>query len=671
MTRFLYLLLALFLLALPKVAAEDFTRLSNLPAIYINTFDHCPITSKTDYVYATMHYVDENDNLTTYDSLQIRGRGNSTWGLPKKPFRIKFHKKEKFLGQGYAKAKSWTLLANAGDKSLMRNAVTSLMGEFTSLKFNPAAKFVDLVLNGEFLGNYQISDQVEVRPHRVDIMEQDLPLYDASDISGGYLLEVDGFADGNCFNTNRYWLTIRIHYPDEDDIVERQKDYIRNYINDFEGVLAGDDYTDAEKGYRQWVDSASLADWYICTELSANIDGFWSTYFYKEQDDPLLYWGPLWDFDIAYDNDYRKPGTTDRMMTEYGYGQTREWMVRMWSDPWFARLINRRYAQLLDEGLVEYLHEKIDSLDNLLQTSQELNYEKWGINRQMYHEIVLYSSFDQYVQDLKTFITSHAAYLSTAFAGMLPDNPDTPDDPTQPFVPEDYYYRLTNARTGKAIDVESRSIVQYATSDDRPTQEWQIKAVGDRFQLINRSEALALNDPTEGDAGPTTNVGTTLNLAVPDDLDLRQLWSLVPQGNGGYYNLLNAYTQHVANLSGGSAEDYTPILSYTNDERNGVSQNRLWNIKPTVELPEDVITGIAMAEPEEYALAYNPHSHLLHFGSSTPEQLDFRVAVYAADGRKIATFNAAEGYDMNPAPSGNYIVVWKTGNSIRSVKFKR
>lgn len=671
MTRFLHLLLALFLLALPKVAAEDFTRLSNLPAIYINTFDHCPITSKTDYVFATMHYVDENDNLTTYDSLQIRGRGNSTWGLPKKPFRIKFHKKEKFLGQGYAKAKSWTLLANAGDKSLMRNAVTSLMGEFTSLKFNPAAKFVDLVLNGEFLGNYQISDQVEVRPHRVDIMEQDLPLSDTSDISGGYLLEVDGFADGNCFNTNRYWLTIRIHYPDEDDIVERQKDYIRNYINDFEGVLAGDDYTDAEKGYRQWVDSASLADWYICTELSANIDGFWSTYFYKEQDDPLLYWGPLWDFDIAYDNDYRKPGTTDRMMTEYGYGQTREWMVRMWSDPWFARLINRRYAELLDEGLVEYLHEKIDSLDNLLQASQELNYEKWGINRQMYHEIVLYSSFDQYVQDLKTFITSHAAYLSTAFAGMLPDNPDTPDDPTQPFVPEDYYYRLTNARTGKAIDVESRSIVQYATSDDRPTQEWQIKAVGDRFQLINRSEALALNDPTEGDAGPTTNVGTTLNLAVPDDLDLRQLWSLVPQGNGEYYNLLNAYTQHVANLSGGSAEDYTPILSYTNDERNGVSQNRLWNIKPTVELPEDVITGIAMAEPEEYALAYNPHSHLLHFGSSTPEQLDFTVAVYAADGRKIATFNAAEGYDMNPAPSGNYIVVWKTGNSIRSVKFKR
>ena len=671
MTRFLHLLLALFLLALPKVAAEDFTRLSNLPAIYINTFDHCPITSKTDYVYATMHYVDENDNLTTYDSLQIRGRGNSTWGLPKKPFRIKFHKKEKFLGQGYAKAKSWTLLANAGDKSLMRNAVTSLMGEFTSLKFNPAAKFVDLVLNGEFLGNYQISDQVEVRPHRVDIMEQDLPLSDTSDISGGYLLEVDGFADGNCFNTNRYWLTIRIHYPDEDDIVERQKDYIRNYINDFEGVLAGDDYADAEKGYRQWVDSASLADWYICTELSANIDGFWSTYFYKEQDDPLLYWGPLWDFDIAYDNDYRKPGTTDRMMTDYGYGQTREWMVRMWSDPWFARLINRRYAELLDEGLVEYLHEKIDSLDNLLQASQELNYEKWGINRQMYHEIVLYSSFDQYVQDLKTFITSHAAYLSTAFAGMLPDNPDTPDDPTQPFVPEDYYYRLTNARTGKAIDVESRSIVQYAASDDRPTQEWQIKAVGDRFQLINRSEALALNDPTEGDAGPTTNVGTTLNLAVPDDLDLRQLWSLVPQGNGGYYNLLNAYTQHVANLSGGSAEDYTPILSYTNDERNGVSQNRLWNIKPTVELPEDVITGIAMAEPEEYALAYNPHSHLLHFGSSTPEQLDFTVAVYAADGRKIATFNAAEGYDMNPAPSGNYIVVWKTGNSIRSVKFKR
>ena len=79
--------------------AQQYTRLTNLPHVYIETFDHVSITSKTEYVYSTMHYVDEQDVVTTYDSMEIRGRGNSTWNLPKKPYRIKFHEKEKFLGK--------------------------------------------------------------------------------------------------------------------------------------------------------------------------------------------------------------------------------------------------------------------------------------------------------------------------------------------------------------------------------------------------------------------------------------------------------------------------------------------------------------------------------------------------------------------------------------------
>ena len=174
---------------------ESHMRLTNLPHIYINTFTGNSITSKNNYVLARMWYVDEQDNVTFYDSLEIRGRGNSTWSLAKKPYRIKFHEKEKFLGQGYAKAKKWTLMANHGDKTLIRNALTSALGEFVGLDFNPAAKFVDLTLNGKYVGNYQISDQVEVRPHRVNITEQDYPITEESNITGGYLLEADGFAD--------------------------------------------------------------------------------------------------------------------------------------------------------------------------------------------------------------------------------------------------------------------------------------------------------------------------------------------------------------------------------------------------------------------------------------------------------------------------------------------
>ena len=218
--RFLLFLFSFIALAVSAQTDTEHVRLTNLPHVYINTFTGQSITSKTTYVYAKMWYVDEDDAVAFYDSLEIRGRGNSTWSMEKKPYRLKFHEKEKLLGKGYAKTKKWTLLANHGDKTLLRNALTSLMGKHAGLKFNPAAKFVDFTLNGRYVGNYQISDHVDVRPHRVNVTEQDYPLTETSDITGGYLLEADGFKDFQNGRTGFYSprrdVPFRIHYPDEE-----------------------------------------------------------------------------------------------------------------------------------------------------------------------------------------------------------------------------------------------------------------------------------------------------------------------------------------------------------------------------------------------------------------------------------------------------------------------
>ena len=136
---------------------------TNLPTIYINTFDGKGITSKTTYVNARMVYMDEDSHITQWDTIQIRGRGNSTWGLNKKPYRIKFLKKQRLLGSEKANAKSWTLLANAADKTLIRNALASAYSEFSALPFSPSYKFVDLVLNDTYMGCYQISDQIDIK----------------------------------------------------------------------------------------------------------------------------------------------------------------------------------------------------------------------------------------------------------------------------------------------------------------------------------------------------------------------------------------------------------------------------------------------------------------------------------------------------------------------------
>lgn len=664
---------------MPTLLFAQYTRLSNLPAVYINTFDGGGIYSKTDYKYCRLRYVDETDEVTLYDSVSIRGRGNSTWNLSKKPYRIKFLNKEKFLGKGYANTKKWTLLANAGDKTMMRNALTSSMGEFCaalhdpgaskSLPFNPAALFVDLTLNGVYQGTYQISDQVDVRPHRVNITEQNVPLGADDDISGGYLLETDGFMDGNSFRTSIYQAPVRIHYPDDEDIVASQSVYIKRHINRFESALSSSSFTDPATGYRAFVDEASLIDWYICTEVTANIDGFFSTYFYKERGDDRLFFGPLWDYDIAYNNDSRVSSeqgvssTVRLLMADVAYNGSKAWINRMWEDPWFQRSVSDRFEDLLAAGLVDYLQEKVDSLNQVLSASQLLNYRKWGIDTRAYHEIVLYSSYDRYVADLKNFIPERCTFLSETFAGRRPV------DPTPPFEPDDCYYRILNSRTLMPVGFSGSNVVQQVSDDENLSLLWEFQPLDDgRFLVINASSSLALTDPTPGTSTATTNVGTQLSVSAPDADDPRQQWELLPQGTEGRYNLLNVYTQHIANLSGGSYDPGTAVLSYTNDSRNAESLNRLWLLKAD----EDHPLGIAViAEPENYALAYDPFIHELHFGAADVESLRFTARVFDLAGRLIGSFPASGRFSMASEPSGVYVVTWQVSGKTRSVKFSK
>ena len=657
--------------------AQSYSRKTNLPHVYINTFGNVGIWSKTEYVYATMHYVDEDDNVLQFDSLQIRGRGNSTWNMAKKPYRIKFHQKEKFLGKGYANAKNWTLLANAADKTMIRNAITSEMGDWLGLKFNPAHKFVDFTLNGTYQGTYQISDQIDVRPHRVNIVEQDYPLSSTSDITGGYLLEVDGFHESPCFRTNHN-VYISIHYPDDDEIVNSQINYIRNYVNEFESALFSSNFTDPEEGYRAYVDSLSLINWFLATEISGNIDGYYSTYFYKNQQDPLLYFGPLWDYDIAYGNDWRKGDTSQMLMTDDGYGDTRFWMNQMWLDPWFSSKVNRRYREVVDGGIEDFLMQKIDSLVDLLQRSRELNYEKWGISTRVYNECVLHSSYDEYVADLKNYITRHIDYLRRAFANKKVFNP------SDEFAYSTHFYHILNSSTNMAVDIYSPSqqvynethlpsagalICSWTEDDNRLSQDWKITPVGNYYFIENRLAGLALSDPTEGAATATTNVGTQLQVAKADSTDARQLWTIATQGTSGRFNLINKHTAHAINLNSGGRNDGTSIISYTSDARNATSYNRQWYVSESVEIPG--ASAIPSVHSIDYALAYNPSSQTLHFGAEDMSQLRFTARVYALNGQLLLSFPASEECSLSQLPRGTYIVTWTEQGRTRSVKFQK
>ena len=686
------LLTILSLLTICLASAQQ--NATKVPQVSINTYSGRPIVSKDVYVLSRMDYTDESGQTVSYDSLWIKGRGNSTWNLAKKPYKLKFEQKQKLLGKGYAKAKKWTLLANHGDKTLIRNALTSRMGERVGLKFNPAAKFVDLTLNGSYVGNYQISDQVEVRAHRVNIAEQDVPLTDTSNITGGYLLEVDGFKD---FHTSSYWsseeqrnltadgfitpkgsVPVRIHYPDAEDLEQKQAKYISDYVKQFESRLYDNRFDDPEEGYRPLVDSVSLVNWYLCTEMSGNVDGCFSAYFYKEQDDPKLYWGPLWDYDIAYNNDNRSDrlGTNDtrrQLMKDASYDNLKKWLQRMWKDPWFARLVNRRYAEVTNDGIEEYLNQQIDSLTTLLEASVERNYQRWGINTRALRERVLYSTYDQYITDLREYIHTHLAYLKEAFASLLPDTPETPEEPgkiTPSFKPDaNRYYTISNAVTATCAepDAASYNIVGNARNESVFTQQWHIKTLQNGYQyIVNRATGQALNDPTPGKPEPTTLTGTQLNTAKADSTDTRQQWDIVSQTDNRF-NLVNHYTGHAANLSGGGRNDGTPILSYNSDERNATSNNRLWRLNDVADVvPTDI--SLPNAADTDYALAYDTEAQRLHFGTDAPEILNFRVNIYNRQGHVVRTFQAANGTTLVDLPKGLYLISWTVQGRQHTIK---
>ena len=101
------------------------------------------------------------DGSVSYDNAldSIKGRGNTTWRLDKKPYNIKLDKKTSLLGMD--KNKSWCLLANAQEHSMIRNVLMYDLANEVGLDFSPESRFVDLYSNGEYLGTYQLTQKVE------------------------------------------------------------------------------------------------------------------------------------------------------------------------------------------------------------------------------------------------------------------------------------------------------------------------------------------------------------------------------------------------------------------------------------------------------------------------------------------------------------------------------
>ncbi|MDR2475471.1 MAG: CotH kinase family protein, partial [Bacteroidales bacterium] len=244
-------------------------QLTNLPTVIIHTIDAQPVTSKEVYIKGAVSIISDNGTNFFSSNIDIRGRGNMSWTHPKKPYRMKLAQKASPLGLP-ATERNWTLINNYGDKTLMRNLLAFDLSRKMEMPYTPAGVAVDVILNGEYQGTYQLCDHIEVATARVNIDKMKASDTSLPALSGGYFLEIDAYADTEPvkFYTSRWNIPVVIKSPDDDVIVDAQKEYIKNHFENMLTALASFDYKNPNTGYRKYMDMQTVVRQFLIGEIS-------------------------------------------------------------------------------------------------------------------------------------------------------------------------------------------------------------------------------------------------------------------------------------------------------------------------------------------------------------------------------------------------------------------
>lgn len=375
-------------------------QLTNLPTVVVNIADGEEVIEKEKNLISNVYIISEGGtNLLATSGTEIRGRGNASWDFPKKPYRLKFDQKQSPLGAP-ASAKKWTLLSNYGDKTLMRNMLAFEVSRRVGLGYTPFCHPVDLIINGEYRGCYQLCDQVEAAKGRVDAKD-------------GYLVEIDAYAysEDVWFSSNR-GTPVTIKHPDEDEITQEQRKFINDYFNQMEAAVFASDYTDPAEGYRKHLDLDSFLKNFIVGEFGGNTDTYWSVYMYKDAADGKLYTGPVWDYDLAFENDYRTYPINN--LWDYIYASNgsvaseavRQMVTRIVKeDPQAKERLIELWETACNEGGLKNLNTVVDQNAELLKEAQELNFKRWKIlNLHVHMNFQALGSYDKEVQTVKKYI---------------------------------------------------------------------------------------------------------------------------------------------------------------------------------------------------------------------------------------------------------------------------
>ena len=360
--------------AVPPSASPSSVSISGtLPVMHIETENRQPITSKTEYLNAT-YWLDPvgNDAIEPLGSesgpldMQIRGRGHSSWKGAKKPYKIKFDKKTAVMGM--SKNKHFALLKPT------ENTVAGLnLGKLMDMAWTPDFRPVEVVLNGDYIGLYFLTETIRIDENRVNIYEQQDGETDQTLITGGWLVEVDNYHD-ECQITipenSRWNLTLRYHSPE--NLSDSQLQWLTGEFKTITSAIYSQDKTSAE--WEKYIDVESMARFFIVQEVMDNPDGFHgSFYLHKDLKDGAKWTaGPIWDL-VCYNRE--KTDYTFKMKVHYGI--TPHWIGEIIKYDSFCQSVAAVWNEVYPDRLSE-IYEKIDEIVLPLASAWQHDCERWN-----------------------------------------------------------------------------------------------------------------------------------------------------------------------------------------------------------------------------------------------------------------------------------------------------
>ena len=399
------LFLVVFLLSCIELNAATYS--GTLPVLYIQTENKEPITSKDYYLNAT-YYLDAI-GLEGYESIgsasapltmEIKGRGNYSWtGFDKKPYRIKLADKQPLLGM--KKSKHFALLAHADDsndrKGFMRNAVGFELSRMIGLTYTPDARPLEVVLNGDYIGLYFLTEHIRVDKDRVNIVEQEDEETDSEKITGGWLVEIDNYDDDPHITIKEDGkTTMWITYKTPEVLSPQQEQYLTEQMKLIDNLVYGDKNSDELWNY---LDMDALAKFYIVQELTDNYESFHgSCYLHKELgENEKWYFGPVWDFGSSFNRD----------KSQYMYqGDVwhNHWIPEICKFPAFMNRVKEIWNEFYN-GDYNNIYNFIDTHENLIAQAAVKDKERWS----QYHGS---QTIDTYIERTTNVLRKNAEWLN-------------------------------------------------------------------------------------------------------------------------------------------------------------------------------------------------------------------------------------------------------------------